>query len=389
MIIEYISNKDTYRDKLKKLALPTSVDVRVRKANGQNYYVLRLKTETSSLEDAKLLSNARDMVEELLKEDHVSFKILLNGAAQLLVNELYPLMCEYETKLRKFIHLTLFDISEAAQRIVLEQLKKANKNIKVESFNRDFLEYADIGDIFAFLFANDNLYDDVDKYRKNQANRCATRAELIAYIQNSEKKTIWERFFVEEFADSILPETIWEIKNYRNDVMHFHNITYDTYEKALELVKQGIRDLDKQIKKGIVLEENEENVATLSTHPNYSNGLLYRNPAMLNKLIGVQANLGSWDSIYTAVSRLNNIIPCSIRNVSGDGYVDVAQLSSTLGLIPWQDGCVWRGVFPRTQTEFIIDGVGDNEESENVTFGVTGEMGTESNPVNEDIGENC
>lgn len=363
MIIEYISNVNTYKEKLKALVLPESVDHSVRKNKGQDNYILKLKTDGNSIKDAKVLSDARDMVERLLQKEKVVFKMLSNGASQLLVKELYPLMCEYETKLRKFIHFALFDISEAAKDSVIAQLKKAHIEIKDKDINFDFLEYAEIGDIVIFLFANDDLYSDFDKYKKD--HRFSTRQELIEYIQNSEKKTIWEQFFAEAFEDSILPTTIWEIKNYRNDVMHFHNISYDDYEKALELVKKGIKDLDKQIKKGIVLEESEENVATLSANPSYSGGLIYSNPVLLDQVTKLQPKLPSIDAMSIGLSQLSYAMPYIIKNASGDFYANLSKLPTTLGIIPDYFRNGYQGIWPGTRLTDSTDDVTDTEEGEN------------------------
>jgi hypothetical protein len=235
------------------------------------------------LKSAKALSEAKKKIEKLLSDEKVTFKILTNQSSQHFVKQLYPFMCEYETKLRKFINVTLFDINEAAKTTVFTQLKKAKIEINEKDVNYDFLEYSELGDIIVFLFANDSLYKDLDGYKSNADNRFASREQLIKYIENSDKKTIWEEFFAPNFSDSIIPQTISKIKDFRNDVMHFHNIDYEKYEEALKLVKQGIEDLDNQIKKGIVLEDTEANVALLSGNTNYSMNL-YNTIAAIQKL---------------------------------------------------------------------------------------------------------
>lgn len=287
MFIEYITENDIYRDKLKNLDLISSdqilVSAKARRTTGKDNYILKLSTEEDNLKSAKALSEAKKKIEKLLSDEKVTFKILTNQSSQYFVKQLYPFMCEYETKLRKFINVTLFDINEAAKTTVFTQLKTAKIEINEKDVNYDFLEYSELGDIMVFLFANDSLYKDLDSYKGNAKNRFATREQLIEYIKNSNKKTIWEEFFAPNFSDSIIPQTISKIKGFRNDVMHFHNIDYEKYEEALELVKQGIKDLDKQIKKGIVLEDTEANVALLSGNTNYSMNL-YNTIAAIQKL---------------------------------------------------------------------------------------------------------
>ena len=244
MLIEYITETDDYREELNMVNFTASngisVDARTRKTKGQNNYILKAKTENSTLKDAIALDEAREKIERILADKNISFKMLLNESSQCFTKELYPLICEYETKLRKFIYVTLFDIDEAARATVIAQLKKAKIEIKDQDPNYDFLEYSELGDIIVFLFANDSLYKDIDHYKSDPTHRYSSKDDIIEYIKNSTQKTIWEEFFAPNFTDSIIPETIWDIKNYRNDVMHFHNVSYDCYKKALELITKGI-----------------------------------------------------------------------------------------------------------------------------------------------------
>ena len=70
--------------------------------------------------------------------------------------------------------------------------------------------------------------------------------------------------FSNNFSDFSLPEVHRDIFSLRNDVMHFHNVTYETYRKALILFKKINTELDVQLDKGIVLENKSENVELIS-----------------------------------------------------------------------------------------------------------------------------
>ena len=184
----------------------------------------------------------------------------------------------------------------------------ANIDSKHQDLKCDFLEYSELGDIVTFLFSNDELYKEVENYKKN--NRFASRAEFIDFIEKNSKKTIWEEFFQDNFEDSILPKTIWDIKNFRNDVMHFHNISFERYEEALALIKRGIEDLDNQLKKGIVLEDTEANVSVLSENTNYSLNLyntiyaLYKIPEALQKVYAIYECINH-QPLLTAISGID------------------------------------------------------------------------------------
>ena len=57
-------------------------------------------------------------------ENKVTFRILLNESAQYFAKDLFHLLCEDETKLRKFIQSAMFDINEQAEQEIINRLKK-------------------------------------------------------------------------------------------------------------------------------------------------------------------------------------------------------------------------------------------------------------------------
>ena len=99
----------------------------------------------------------------------------------------------------------------------------------------------------------------------NDIGRTATKAELIEIINAIEEKTIWNILFSQNFSDFSLPKVYRKIFPLRNDVMHFHSVTYATYRKALNLFKKINEELDVQLEKGIVLENTEESVELISS----------------------------------------------------------------------------------------------------------------------------
>ncbi len=280
MIVEYIIDKDEYKKKLTAVNFTASNSKEVAKRNfrahGKNNYFLKLSCTGSDKNTARALSEVSLNVEEMFRRNDVNFRLLTNEAAQFFVKELYPSVCEFETKLRKFVHSTLFDVNEEAKVKVEARIKAAfeKKQIKEKLLNIDFLEQGSLEEIIAFLFANDDLYGDLKSYTSDRSNRFCTRQDLLNFIQKSEKHTIWETFFAKEFSDSKLPTIFRGIIDCRNDVMHFHNINYERYLECKDLLKSGIDDLNKQIKKGIVIEDSSDNIAKLSENFGYVQGIL-------------------------------------------------------------------------------------------------------------------
>lgn len=305
MIIEYFIDKDEHRKLLRGYDLTTSNNVEVKKrsqkAEGKDNYLLTLSTNDNSIEGAKALSEIHEKIKTLFEGNKVYYRILTNGAAQFYAKELYPIICDFETQLRKFVHSTLFDVDEVAQKRIAEGLKanvsslKGCNNIK----KVDFLDRATLGDIQYFLFKKIDVCAQVNTYITAKKGKY-TKEELIKFVEDIPETSIWEEFFLEEFSDSELPNMLKEIAKYRNDVMHFHDIDYSTYVKAKEDLKMANKDLKKQISKGIVFENSDINITKLFNNIAYCSSIS-------SALAGLSGAFAGWrnDLVLNAVSALN------------------------------------------------------------------------------------
>ena len=134
MIIEYFIDKDYHRKLLYGYDLTTSNNVEVKKrsqqAKGKDNYLLTLSTADNTEEGAKALSEIHGKLKTLFEENKIYYRILTNGAAQFYAKELYPVICGFETQLRKFVHSTLFDVDEVAKKRIAEGLKANVPSLK-------------------------------------------------------------------------------------------------------------------------------------------------------------------------------------------------------------------------------------------------------------------
>lgn len=335
MLVEIIIDKDEYKQLIKKMDFKASngieVSKRSLKANGKDNYYLKLYCSNEDIESAKALSEIRCLIEKEFRENDIEYRVLIDEPSQYFTNALYPLIMEFETKLRKFIHNTLFDISEESNKRVIAQLA-TSLGIKIQDNQNnqrvDFLETSTLEKIRMFLFQNNELYGDVKKYMGKEENMCATKKELIEYISNNDSDTIWNKFFENNFSDSTLPNTFEKIIGYRNDVMHFHYISFQRCEEGMELIRSAIQDLDKQIKKGIVIESTLQNIDTLSSALNYQQSII-GSMFGLDRFPGITSG-GYSDFIQSAMSGvssmfLNNSV---VRNLNSD----LANAQSALGI---------------------------------------------------------
>ncbi len=309
MIIEYLIDKDKYKKLLKEINFTAlnglEVKSRNSKTQGKDNFILRLYSPDDSKKGKKALSDINKLVKEKLSENNITFRLLFNEVSQDYAKQLFPLLCEFETKLRKFIQSVLFDLNEEAEKRICKKLEN-NKiiNAKIQKLGYNFLEDAELGGLIPFLFANYDLYAEIDDFKKKAENRCASREDIIDFIKNSKKKTIWEEFFAENFSDSILPKKIQEIKSYRNAVMHFHEIDEEYFVKAKIEISEGIKDLDKQIKKGIVVEISDYKIDVLSNNINYVYNLVRHHESYQKNIADILVKLS--DKINYSIKSINN-----------------------------------------------------------------------------------
>lgn len=282
MRIEFVIEGDKYQELIKDIVPIEKEKIKFfsesKKIAGVNNHLVSVQAVGTVMTSAKLLSQIAEQIKSKLIDNKVKFYMLVDEPSAAFVQKLYPLVCEFETKLRKFVYITLFDLDDTASQLALNKFKAvSNKEFKARTTipNNNFLEKLTLGELFYFLFDNNEFITEAKSKTTsitNDIDRTATKAELIAIIDAIEEKTVWKMLFSKNFSDFSLPEVHRDIFSLRNDVMHFHNVTYETYRKALILFKKINTELDVQLDKGIVLENKSENVELISLQ--YFNAIL-------------------------------------------------------------------------------------------------------------------
>lgn len=275
MVIEYLISGDNYKSKLPDEGmLAERANISKRSFSlGNNVFLLRMKITNNDIESAKILSDYNEKVLDVLKANSYRFSLLINESSQFFERMLYPLVAEYEIKLRKLIKVALFSIDGKAREKINKKIKdnkevkkNTNKDDTNENYSIDsFLEQADLGSVFDFLFLNDELIGHINENKKTFTSRTA----LIEYITKYDKNSIWEDFFSEVFKGSIIPDIFGDIKKFRNDVMHFHTMNYEQYISSEKQLKNAIIDIDKQINKKIVIDDNSHNLDKITCNSAY------------------------------------------------------------------------------------------------------------------------
>ena len=161
--------------------------------------------------------------------DHVcqefSPTILTDECSEYFNKSLYPLVNKFERLLRKFLYLKVSQCDE-----------KKFRNIIIDIDQKDF------GDIYTMLFVDSNFRTAA----RDKIKKLNTRAEMFEAIDALQESTAWH-ILVGDAVLSIIKDNFDLLKEYRNDVMHAHNIVWGKYKKAKQLFISANDALEKEL----------------------------------------------------------------------------------------------------------------------------------------------
>ena len=197
------------------------------------------------LKSAKKFDNFLSKFREFLGKNHLKYSILSNSLSMYFSNRLYPKFQVYESLLRKIFVLALSPLDdEDIVRIIKEQSNDKLDLSKIHTI--EYIERLQIAELHALIFEiNINPVNDLTIHFKDFQNK--NEYILKEMIRNSLLITIWEKHFT-PFTNSekvdVLKNNYDRIREYRNDVMHFHTLTYRRYKKIDLLLSDVIKELE-------------------------------------------------------------------------------------------------------------------------------------------------
>lgn len=151
--------------------------------------------------------------------------ILTDESSEYFNKSLYPLVNKFERQLRKLLYLKVSLSNE-------EKLKKTIQDI----------EKKDFGDIYNILFVD----SDFRSKAREKIKKLDTRAEMFEAIEDLNEQTAWDILIGNSVLTKI-KDNFDLLKEYRNDVMHAHNIDYDKFKTAKKLFSDVNLELEEQI----------------------------------------------------------------------------------------------------------------------------------------------
>ena len=160
-------------------------------------------------------------------------------------NRLYPKFQTYESLLRKIFVLALSPLEdEDIIRIVKKQTNDKLDLSKIHTI--EYIERLQIAELHSLIFEiNINPVNNLTNHFKNFQDK--SKYHLKQMIKKALPITIWEKHFApfidDERAD-VIKNSYNSIREYRNDVMHFHMLTYRSYKKIDLLLSDVIKELE-------------------------------------------------------------------------------------------------------------------------------------------------
>lgn len=239
MIQEYLFSTDDKKNQIENKQLPDGVEQEIETIENSSNWILRYSMEGENEKTAKVLSR--------LNSDIVNTYnplVLSNGCSAYYNKSLFPDINEFERKLRKLLYLA----------------SRLSENKEYITIIKD-LEAKDFGEIFTLLFIDTNFVNNVKTKVNGQKGSSGsfTRKEIIEIIQNIEEKTLWDELLQYECVPT-LRKKFYEIKAYRNDVMHAHNMDYMGFNDARKLFRSANEEFDTAI--GELIGAKEDNIPT-------------------------------------------------------------------------------------------------------------------------------
>lgn len=220
MIQEYLFTSDQYKEDIEAVKFAEKVKKSLRRIENSTCWILVLEVKGESEDAAKLL----DPINTQICEKYAP-TVLTNECSGYFNKSLFPIINEFERKLRKLLYLAS----------ALQDDSDVHKVISN-------LEARELGKIFETLFA-DTAFVKNTRETINQKTWQFTKEEILEAIRNIDEHTLWDALLGPTCVKT-LREHFGELRRYRNDVMHAHNINYTQYRAAKQMFMKTNKELD-------------------------------------------------------------------------------------------------------------------------------------------------
>lgn len=189
-----------------------------------SFYILEFELDGDSLSAAKKLAEIRD---NILIHD---LRLLDDDASERFERDLFKQIALFERRIRKLLTICL---CSQEGHLDVDLVKK--------------LEKLTFGDLFNTLFVDEQFNKEV-KQAVNQRSSLFEKQELIKELSKIDENSLWMKTFSGDEMPS-LQSGHKKLQDYRNDTMHAHRMTLDTYKEAIKLLRTINEELNRSIQR--------------------------------------------------------------------------------------------------------------------------------------------
>lgn len=240
MKLEFLYTDESYKEKISGIEIGGGV--KFSQTNKSKLYIFTYEVKGENIDGAEVLSKIKSQVIKVVDKDKCY--LLTDGASEYFNKQLYPLYNQFERYLRQVICLCA--------------VKTGDKIAKEFALK---LEKLDLGEIKVQLFTNVLFYEKVKKKLENNKISKMSKQDFIKEIDAIPEYILWNRMFKKNFT--FIPDHFGELQNYRNDVMHAHNISFEEYKnskKLVEYVNSELKKISDQILYDAIISPNIKDV---------------------------------------------------------------------------------------------------------------------------------
>lgn len=229
MLNQFLFNDNPKIEEIKKFT-PVEIDINIENIKETNKYLLKSTIQGDNEKSANLLDTFQDKI----LEQYPDTIVLSSESSKYYNRRLYPLVNDMERNLRNLLYLanTLMDK-------------------EYEGIIKD-LEEMDFGGLYRFLFTDTDFMDfarNIFKKGKTDSfnSNLFSKSDLISFLQKQKESVLWDKVLNDK-AVPTFRNNFTEIRDYRNSVMHAHNINQKCYRKAKKLYEDVNKELEEEIK---------------------------------------------------------------------------------------------------------------------------------------------
>lgn len=197
-----------------------SLQITYKELKNSDSWIVRYEQKGQTEKTAKQLSEIGYRI-----VDQFSPIVFTDECSVYFNKRIFPLVNRFERLLRQFLYLK---VSNCKDKKLIDLISS--------------IEDKDFGAIYSMLFV-DSSFQTVAKKKINNLN---TRTEMIQALEALQENTAWD-ILVGGSDLSTIKENFNTLKDYRNDAMHAHNISYDRFIKTRKLFEEVNTELEQQI----------------------------------------------------------------------------------------------------------------------------------------------